>query len=977
VSVRGPDNTEIAKALFRKQADGTYQGSVVRSSGPKGLARAAYDYVDANFGRIKPSTEGRAQAGKEFWESNALKATAAPGAQEQASLAEAAPPPAAAPPTETSTPATKEEGKLAKTPDRAMVKAINRALADEDVGTESELLQRIKDDAKKMGLAAPQLKAVLAELDGMVTRGEVEKHTFGPNDEPIYTPKENIGVSAADAEAAKRELYARTEALLESLNADRSNAASSGREPASVRRSLQQELQEATQVSHSTNAAAGVVEPTDGGTEPAPAPAQRGEADRDKLMAEPMAKVRDAKRMKRELENQHARERADQNREIGNVIKACRDAGLSVGEIQADVAQQQGEGRTDGAAQGGVEQAGDAHAELVTDAAKTDAAKGIATEPESGGEPATGKPAELPGQVQQRPSGTAGQPTGQSFGTATASRAGGRRVVGARTQIAVAGSAAVPARYEVRDLADVKASHQVLPGGAIRSREQAGEYPHGLQPRDYSTIGSEKEKVLRFATEMEPNYFISSHPDATSGPPTITWDGTVINGNGRNMALEMAGNVGTFAKYKAELVRQAAQFGIDPKAVEGMARPVLYRVVDMDPRSPAAQRFARAGNVAPTQSQTPLRTAASLSSLVDPNVIDNLRLEGDTTFSEAVSDPTKGKAFRDRLRDELPPQEVSRYFHDDGRLTDAGTELVRNMLLAKVLPVDLIERMGEEMKGVKRTLEGSIPQLLQIKRDYPQADVSRQLVEALGVKARNPEMRSVTDADNVTSQGSLFGGRAKPISPGGRMLLDAILQDGNKPLVFRRKLSQLVQDLTQTKGLFAGEMPDTATMAAYALGVERREGAAFGPQGVNYFLPPGGRTPTGPAGQPAVESMRRGGVIDEVKTLLAPAARGEQAQTGSNILRANLAEMVRKKEVAQAALKQGEALLDRLIVNAPDEQTRTARFLNFTDAIEGGNIGNLPPELASIAKTIRELTDERTQAVKDRGLVHGRAAAGD
>lgn len=403
--------------------------------------------------------------------------------------------------------------------------------------------------------------------------------------------------------------------------------------------------------------------------------------------------------------------------------------------------------------------------------------------------------------------------------------------VGHETTIAAPGGS-VPARYEVRELGTVSASHQALPSGGLR-RRPVEEYPVGLQPRDYSNIPGEKEKVQRFAKEMVPGYFISHHPDATSGPPTITPDGTVVNGNGRQMALERATQVLTYPKYKADLIKQAAAFGIDPKAVAKMNRPVLYRVVDMNPATEQAQRFARAGNVTTTQSQSPVRTAASLSSLIDPHFIDSLRLEGDTTFSEAVTDPQKGKAFRDRLARELPPSEVGRYLTEEGRLTDAGTELVRNMLLSKVLPVDLVERMGEGMKAVKRTLEGAIPQLIKLKRDFPESDPTPALVEALQVWSRNDHIRTVADADNLLAQGDLFtGGKAVNISPNGRMMLDFLLTDGMKPLVFRRKLAGLVTDLEHaTKGLFAEPTADTAEAAASVLGVQKREGAKFAPGG--------------------------------------------------------------------------------------------------------------------------------------------------
>lgn len=404
--------------------------------------------------------------------------------------------------------------------------------------------------------------------------------------------------------------------------------------------------------------------------------------------------------------------------------------------------------------------------------------------------------------------------------------------VGNATEVAVPGAKAVPGRYEVRELRSVIASDTPGESGGFRRRE---EYPAGLQPRSYTGNPAEIEKVRRFASEMQTAQYLSDDPNATGGPPTITKDNVVINGNGRQMSLEESARTGTYAKYKADLVRKAAQFGIDPKAVEGMKEPVLYRVVDMAPDSLEAKEFARRGNLSTTQGQSAIRTAASLGNLIDNTVLDSLRLEGDTTFAEAVNDPTQGKAFRKRLQSELPPSEVVKYFNEDGSLNDSGKEFVRGMLLSKILPVDTIEKMQAEMKAEARSIEGAIPQLLQLTKNE-RINPTAGLVEAVGVLARNPKIKSQVDADNMLSQKSLFGGNVESISPDGRMILDFVLKDGQKPLVFRKKLGQLVTDAEQaTRGLFAEAAGpfDPSEAASRILGVTKRDGAKFRPKDEN------------------------------------------------------------------------------------------------------------------------------------------------
>jgi len=452
------------------------------------------------------------------------------------------------------------------------------------------------------------------------------------------------------------------------------------------------------------------------------------------------------------------------------------------------------------------------------------AAKRQASEPppvQDSGEPSV---PERPPTIENQEPGAREAPAARPGGEVANTR-GGQAAGNELTNIVLPNGGRIPARYQVRDAYDVRASHQVRGNGSLRERPDA-EYPKSLQPRDYSAPG-EQEKVDRIARDIEPAVLINKHPAASEGPPTITPDGTVINGNGRQMSLERAIDRGTYGKYKSELLKNLDQYGINPDDVQGMKNPVLYRVVEMDPRSDQARTFAAAGNVSMTQAQSPVRAAASLGRLITPEVIDAMRLEGDSTFSEAVTQPG-GRAFRERLRSELPPQERARFFNEDATLTDAGVELVRNMLLAKIIPADLIERMGEEMRRPKQSIEGVIPQLLLTMRDFPAANIAPQLNEALNVWARNYKMRSIADADNVLAQRGLFGGMAEELSPGGRMMLDFLLDNAFEPRTFRKKLKNFVEDLAGANGLFGEEYPDVVSMAAEHLGVEPRVGAAFG-----------------------------------------------------------------------------------------------------------------------------------------------------
>ena len=192
------------------------------------------------------------------------------------------------------------------------------------------------------------------------------------------------------------------------------------------------------------------------------------------------------------------------------------------------------------------------------------------------------------------------------------------------------------------------------------------------------------------------------------------------------------------------------------------------------------------------------------------------------------TDASRGKSFRRHLHESLPEGQRASYFREDQTLTESGIELVRSILLTKVVPVELVERMGEERRQLKRTLDAALPQIIMARRDNPDRDLSPQLVEALGFMLRNPEVKARGHADDVLGQLAIWGGRAERISPGGRMMLDALLEYGDRARVFRDKLKRFLGDSNLSGGLFGGEVPPIEQIASEAFGVQLREGAEFG-----------------------------------------------------------------------------------------------------------------------------------------------------
>ncbi len=118
------------------------------------------------------------------------------------------------------------------------------------------------------------------------------------------------------------------------------------------------------------------------------------------------------------------------------------------------------------------------------------------------------------------------------------------------------------------------------------------------------------------------------------------------------------------------------------------------------------------------------------------------------------------------------------------------------------------------------------------------------------------------------------------------------------------------------------------------------------------------------------------GLVDSLKKTFAPAARGPEAAAGAGVMRENLADMRRSREIAREGLKAGEKHFDKTLVNAPDPPgtppgtARNKLFADFFDAIEKGKIDTLPEPLKEIAQFMRDGTDAREKEAVDRGIIN-------
>lgn len=294
------------------------------------------------------------------------------------------------------------------------------------------------------------------------------------------------------------------------------------------------------------------------------------------------------------------------------------------------------------------------------------------------------------GEVSVSGSGTGNEmDTGRTGGrpAAPASPATGAGTSGEQTAVDVPGEQRTyPAKYSIRELADVQPSHL----GATFQPNPKYEFAND---RFYDDPRNQR-KIIDWSTRQgfNPRNLLNTAPTAEIGPPVVDAAGNVFGGNGRTMILQRVydGNPEGAAAYRAELDRTAHHYGIDPASYAHMKQPVLVREIHPDVLADeaAARRAITDFNKTGTAALTPAERAVADAHGVTQRTLDDIaarmdRLGPDATLAQAIEGRQGLDVLGNLMKDGVISPQEGAALATESKLTRAGKERVSGLMLGR------------------------------------------------------------------------------------------------------------------------------------------------------------------------------------------------------------------------------------------------------------------------------------------------------
>ncbi len=350
---------------------------------------------------------------------------------------------------------------------------------------------------------------------------------------------------------------------------------------------------------------------------------------------------------------------------------------------------------------------------------------------------------------------------------------------GKATSISIPGTPATyPAKYAIREAADVKPSHNPFSFGKNPEFEHAND-------RDYESAGN-AARVVEQAQNFNPDYLTTDSPTAEHGAPVIDKGGNVLGGNSRAMTLARVYEAGgeRADAYRKALADKAESLGIKPDELARFKNPVLVRELS---GAHDAQKAITDFNKKGAAELNPEERAVSDGKRMSKETIADLAgrmgesVEGGT-LAEALRGEDGAQVINKLVKDGVITQQESNGMVDDrGHLTPEVKSRIAKALVGRLFNSPAEFRQAPP--ALRGKLERIAPQVLRVE-GRKGWELTRLVREAIGIaeemrvrKAKAEDLEGQVDVD----------GKQRSFTPAAKQIAE-VLNEGakNAEYAFRR-----------------------------------------------------------------------------------------------------------------------------------------------------------------------------------------------
>lgn len=289
-----------------------------------------------------------------------------------------------------------------------------------------------------------------------------------------------------------------------------------------------------------------------------------------------------------------------------------------------------------------------------------------------------------------------------SVGVAREKFESGLRVVGNKRTRTLADGSKLRGHYEIVDADSLTPSHNANDGYKKSEGFPVNEEGRTINDRDY-----ENDKQAQLVTDM---IAMKYDGQAVDQVPVVTSDGIVVDGNGRTMAGQKAAKNGTDSAYIEALKENAENYGFTAEQIEqsGIKHPRLVLVSD-EPMKYDTATFAKFNkNEKKAQGNTQQAVANSKKLSTDEIGTIISEIEGSGSLDAFFNNPSAINSLLTRLVDKgvIGLNEVAGLREGEDKLSAAGKDFVKNLLLGSVFSENTIRMMGADAMLKTKALNG-------------------------------------------------------------------------------------------------------------------------------------------------------------------------------------------------------------------------------------------------------------------------------